>query len=136
MGTISRRELIGSLLGLSAATLAGCSKTETAEIEGDLLSPDFETGHRLRDHGASIAAIREWNEVPVAIVGGGIAGLTAGWRLQRSGYSDFVLLELEDRVGGTSSSGSRESCQITRGAPNKTTPHPHNKPQIEIMQKM
>ena len=106
MATINRRELIGSLLGISAATLAGCSKNETAEIEGELLSPDFETGHRLRDHGASIAAIREWNEIPVVIVGGGIAGLTAGWRLQRAGYSDFVLLELEDRVG-TRSSGMR-----------------------------
>ncbi|MFN9603265.1 MAG: FAD-dependent oxidoreductase, partial [Planctomycetota bacterium] len=136
MGTISRRELIGSLLGLSAATLAGCSKTETAEIEGDLLSPDFETGHRLRDHGASIAAIREWNEVPVAIVGGGIAGLTAGWRLQRSGYSDFVLLELEDRVGGTSSSGSRESFQFPWGAHYITTPLPENIPLIEFLQEM
>lgn len=136
MATINRRELIGSLLGISAATLAGCSKNETAEIEGELLSPDFETGHRLRDHGASIAAIREWNEIPVVIVGGGIAGLTAGWRLQRAGYSDFVLLELEDRVGGTSSSGSRESFQFPWGAHYITTPLPENIPLIEFLQEM
>jgi monoamine oxidase len=36
-----------------------------------------------------------WSNVPLVIVGGGVAGLTAAWRLQNSGFKDFVLLELE-----------------------------------------
>jgi phytoene dehydrogenase-like protein len=36
------------------------------------------------------------------VVGGGIAGLSATWRLRRAGFDDFMLLELEDRPGGTS----------------------------------
>ena len=47
-----------------------------------------------------------WTNVPVVIVGGGVAGLAAAWRLQNSGFTDFVLLELESAPGGTSRSGS------------------------------
>jgi glycine/D-amino acid oxidase-like deaminating enzyme len=33
--------------------------------------------------------------VPLVVVGGGIAGLSAAWRLTRRGFHDFVLLEME-----------------------------------------
>jgi phytoene dehydrogenase-like protein len=44
----------------------------------------------------------------VVIVGGGIAGLSAAWRLRRRGMDDFVVLELEDRPGGNSRWGENE----------------------------
>jgi glycine/D-amino acid oxidase-like deaminating enzyme len=44
----------------------------------------------------------------VVIVGAGIAGLAAAWRLADAGIRDVVLLELEPVVGGTSRSGA--SC--------------------------
>jgi glycine/D-amino acid oxidase-like deaminating enzyme len=44
--------------------------------------------------------------VPVVIVGGGIAGLSAAWRLTRRGFRDFVLLEMEPDAGGNARSGS------------------------------
>jgi phytoene dehydrogenase-like protein len=40
------------------------------------------------------------------IVGGGMAGLCAAWKLAKSGVKDFLLLELEPDVGGNSRSGS------------------------------
>jgi phytoene dehydrogenase-like protein len=46
--------------------------------------------------------------VSVAILGGGPAGLAAGWRLARRGLTDFALLELEPSVGGTSVAGRSE----------------------------
>ena len=49
MPSINRRDLIASLLGLSAVTTAGCSVSEATPVVGDLLSPDFETGHRLTE---------------------------------------------------------------------------------------
>jgi glycine/D-amino acid oxidase-like deaminating enzyme len=39
------------------------------------------------------------------IVGGGIAGLSAAWQLDRHGFHDFVLLELEHEVGGNARGG-------------------------------
>jgi len=38
----------------------------------------------------------------VLIVGGGIGGLSAGWKLARSGFRDFQLLEMEREPGGNS----------------------------------
>lgn len=136
MGTISRRELIGGLLGVSAATIAGCSPSEMSSIEGELLSPDFATGHRLRERPISIPSIREWVDFPVVIVGGGIAGLTAGWHLQRSCKLDFVLLELESQVGGTATSGSIDRFRFPWGAHYITTPLPENTALIELLQEM
>ena len=46
--------------------------------------------------------------VSVVVVGGGVAGLSAGWELRRRGMSDFVLLELEKVVGGNARSGENE----------------------------
>lgn len=40
------------------------------------------------------------NRARVAIVGGGLAGLTAAWRLLRLGMHDLVLLEARERLGG------------------------------------
>jgi hypothetical protein len=39
------------------------------------------------------------------IVGAGIAGLAAAWKLQREGVNEFVVIELEKEAGGTSASG-------------------------------
>ena len=40
-------------------------------------------------------------EVDVLVVGTGFAGLGMAVQLQRSGRSDFVVLERGDEVGGT-----------------------------------
>jgi phytoene dehydrogenase-like protein len=41
-------------------------------------------------------------------VGGGIAGLSAAWRLQKRGFRDFRLLEMEPGAGGNSRWGENE----------------------------
>jgi phytoene dehydrogenase-like protein len=48
-----------------------------------------------------------WERAGVVIVGGGVAGLAAAWRLLRAGFGDFVLLELEAAPGGTARGGER-----------------------------
>jgi len=45
---------------------------------------------------------------PVVIVGGGMAGLSAAWQLERRGFHDFVLLEMEKDPGGNSRWGENE----------------------------
>jgi oxygen-dependent protoporphyrinogen oxidase len=49
----------------------------------------------------------------VVVIGGGIAGLTAAWRLR---HRDLVLLEASDRVGGRMRSDSRGEYWLNYGA--------------------
>jgi glycine/D-amino acid oxidase-like deaminating enzyme len=42
------------------------------------------------------------------IVGAGVAGLSAAWELDRRGMHDFVVLELEQEVGGNARSGQND----------------------------
>lgn len=55
-------------------------------------------GHRLRDRAFPEPEREE--HVPLLIAGGGVAGLSAGWRLREAGYHDFRLIELERQPGG------------------------------------
>jgi protoporphyrinogen oxidase len=52
----------------------------------------------------------------VAIVGGGIAGLSAAWWLQKHGLTDYILLELEPQLGGNSSYGQNSVSAYPWGA--------------------
>ena len=36
----------------------------------------------------------------IAVIGGGISGLAAGWELSRAANVEATLLEASDRVGG------------------------------------
>ena len=54
--------------------------------------------------------------MPVVVVGGGVAGLAAAWRMRRLGFEDFVLLELEGAAGGNSRSGRNEVTAFPWGA--------------------
>jgi len=64
-------------------------------------------GHRLRDR-ARFPQTKEIVKRAVVIVGGGIAGLSAAWRLHKRGFADFVLLEMNDQAGGNSRWGENE----------------------------
>src|SRR6185369_8316440 len=76
-------------------------------ITGSFVNDSFPAGHRLRDH-ASFSAPRRSEKVSVVIVGGGIGGLSAAWRLQKRGFNDFVLLEMNPQAGGNARSGENE----------------------------
>ena len=87
--------------------LAGCvDKAKPPLPPGDLLGPSLDFGHRLRDGG--LPEPTETRRIPVLIVGTGIGGLSAGWKLAKSGFSDFMMVELESEVGGNSRAGRNE----------------------------
>ena len=97
--------------GVAAATklgrapaLLGLGRKSGPRITGGWVNESAAIGHRLRD-GAPMPAPRRTVRVPVVIVGGGIAGLSAAWQLDRRGFRDFVLLELERETGGNARGG-------------------------------
>ena len=71
-------------------------------------------GHRLRDGG--FPAPSETRRTGVVIVGGGISGLAAAWKLARAGVDDFVVLEMEDEFGGNSRAGQSPLVAYPWGA--------------------
>lgn len=68
-----------------------------------VLRPGMELGHLLRDK-LPVAPPSRTRECEVAILGSGIAGLTAGWRLAREGFKDFCLLTGPEPFGNAAGS--------------------------------
>jgi putative NAD(P)-binding protein len=101
--TVSRRTFLQS----TSASLIGLSLKSERAIQGSFVNESFQQGHRLRDR-ASFAAPTRTVKLPLVIVGGGIAGLSAAWRLQKKGFENFVLLEMNDQAGGNSRWGENE----------------------------
>jgi len=96
-------------------------------LRGGIIGAADDRGHRLlRDGGGREAASDPAPAVRtgVAIVGAGVAGLSAAWRLRRAGFEDLVVLELEDRPGGTSAFGENEVSAYPLGAHYLVTPPP------------
>jgi glycine/D-amino acid oxidase-like deaminating enzyme len=133
----SRREMLVSLLGLPL--VAGCERASVNalestvdRIEGEIVGPSVGIGHRLRD-GFQPRESDAWESHDVVIIGGGIAGLSAAWQLHRSGYRDFVLLELEEVAGGTSRSGTSQLVGYPWGAHYLPAPLPENRRLQELL---
>ena len=106
MTTFNRREILTAFLGLPVA-LAACRNTANPPLPpGEIVGQSDVFGHQLRDGIRVEVPADAWTNIPVVIVGGGVAGLTAAWHLQKSGFNDFALMELEKAPGGTSRSGS------------------------------
>ena len=120
---LTRRDAIVSLLGAPAAAalasaLAACTRKDVRALEfpGAFVAPDVSLGHLLR--GADLLG-REpvrTERVGTAIVGGGVSGLSAAWRLARAGDGDFRVYELETSPGGTALSGENAVSRFPWGA--------------------
>jgi glycine/D-amino acid oxidase-like deaminating enzyme len=90
-----------------SAALVGMQSKAEPRIEGAILDDSHLLGHRLRD-GARLPRPGRQVKIPLLIVGGGIAGLCAAWRLQKRGFRDFTILEMEKQAGGNSRWGENE----------------------------
>jgi phytoene dehydrogenase-like protein len=108
-GSTSRRTFLiagGAAIAaaIGAPALIRLSRKSGYRITGGWVNESAALGHRLRDH-ALMPAPRRLVRVPVVVVGGGIAGLSAAWQLERKGFQDYVLLEMEREAGGNSRGG-------------------------------
>ncbi|HEY3448092.1 MAG TPA: FAD-dependent oxidoreductase [Myxococcales bacterium] len=132
---MTRREFLLAVLGAPVA-LAACRTTSpTPSFGGRLLGTSDRLGHRLvRREAPSDGG--EVERTGICIVGGGIAGLAAGWRLLRAGFDDFVVLEAEPQPGGTSASGSNPASAFPWAAHYICAPTKENRPLVTLLDEM
>lgn len=97
---LGRRDFLGT-------GLMGLSRKAGRPVAGGFVFESEKPGHRLRDN-ADFQAPREPLRKSVVIVGGGVAGLCAAWRLLKRGFTDFAVLELEQQVGGNARWGEND----------------------------
>lgn len=133
---MNRREILAAFLGLPVA-LAACRRSNTPPLPaGEIVGQSDVFGHHIRDGLRIEVPSDAWSDVPVVIVGGGVAGLTAAWHLQKSGLNDFALIELEKAPGGTSRSGSNSSISFPWGAHYIPAPMKENTALISLLDEM
>lgn len=136
MTTLNRRELLASFLGLPLAIAACRISSVPALPPGSIVGASDGFGHRLRDGMQIQVPTDAWTDIPVVIVGGGIAGLSAARRFSKSGFQDFVLLELESAPGGTSRSGSTQHISFPWGAHYVPAPMKENRELVTLLDEM
>lgn len=133
---MNRRELLASFLGMPFVLNSGCGlSTPRLPTEGGFVGTSHEAGHKLRDGYSPAPPDNAWKTADVVIVGGGVAGLSAARKLKQAGI-DFVLLELEPKVGGTSVSGESSVIAYPWAAHYLPVPLPHDTELIALLDEM
>jgi predicted NAD/FAD-dependent oxidoreductase len=129
--------MLAGLVGGSAGLLAGCSRREPLlPPTGEILAPNLAIGHRIRDGFRPRPSADAWQETDVVVIGGGISGLAAAWRLQRGGLERFLVLEMETVPGGTARSGQSSVTAYPWGAHYVPVPMRENRSLIAILKEM
>jgi len=104
----SRREVLAALLGLPLAALdLGCRRRVLPP--GEIVGADVTSGHLIRGDLPPLGDPS--SHVPVLIIGAGISGLGAAWRLAAVRDLPVTMVELESEVGGTARCGKNAVSQ-------------------------
>ena len=113
---ITRQQFLkGAAAGLGLLGLRPLAATAgAAPVPGRLVGANAPLGHRLRTGG--FPAPSRTFTTDVVIIGAGIAGLGAGYRLHRNGFEDFLLLDLDTGPGGNAANGRNGVCAYPWGA--------------------
>lgn len=134
---LTRRQF---LLGTAAVLGGGLLSTKTwerfapKEITGRIVGASFPIGHLLRDGG--LPAASRTVKTGIAIVGAGISGLSAGWRLLRAGFKDFLIFDLEPEPGGNSRFGQNDVTAYPWGAHYLPFPDPESRAVSELLREL
>lgn len=124
----SRRAVLGGLAGgIGLGGLLSCAEgPPPAPTVGVLGAARAARGHRLRapfSPGSPSQRLRP----AVCVIGGGVAGLSAIWRLRRAGFEgEVVLVELDEALGGTSQAGGSAAAPFALGGHYATLPNAEN----------
>ena len=119
---LSRRRLLTA--AAAAGLAAACEPADPPPAVVAFVGPDPAQAHRLRDPAFRSGPVTRELRTRVAIVGGGVAGLSAAWRLRKAGLRDFHLVKLEPALGGTARGGLLPRSPHPLGAHYLPSPHP------------
>lgn len=101
---------------------------------GRIVGASQAVGHLLRDGGAPSASGPP-EHADVVVVGGGVSGLSAAWRLRETGL-DVLLLELEPFLGGTSTYGEDDVSRYPWGAHYLPAPNLEARAALRLLREM
>ena len=128
---MNRRQFLISTAGVATASFHSClPHGKTNAFAGEILGASQNIGHLLR--GNQIPRPSSDRKMPVVIVGGGMAGLSAGWKLKKAGFHEFEILELEPECGGNSRFGENQVTAYPWGAHYVPLPTPESKAVREL----
>ncbi len=143
IGLFSRR----SFLRKSAAAFvpltfpglfSGCSSsTKVVKVAGEIKGGSAAAGHKLQgSHNLFSQTPAQTDYVDYAIVGGGVAGLSAARWLHKHNITSYCLLELEAQVGGNASSGKNEVSAYPWGAHYLPLPNLEQEELLQFLQEI
>lgn len=132
---LTRRDFLGIAGSLGAAILFDqWPKIRSGSIPVKRWGANREVGHLLRGH--ALTEPRQKEKVGTLIVGGGVSALSAAWELKKKGLKDFLILELENEVGGNSLSGQNEITAFPWGAHYIPLPTENLSSMIELFEEL
>lgn len=131
---LTRRELVAAFLG-SAVAASACRRSGPREpVPGAVVDRAVEVGHKLR--GGPLPRAEVVEKVDVLVVGAGVAGLSAAWRLSGAGVKDVRVVELEAEAGGTSRSGRNAVAAYPWGAHYLPAPLEDRGPVVRLLREL
>lgn len=128
----SRRDFIkqSALFTIGLSFLNACQQKRN-DLFLKLTGTHHILGHRLRFPNFPKPTLEV--ETSVLIIGGGITGLSAARHLHQKGFSDFLMVELEEQVGGNSTGGENEFSKYPLGAHYLPIPNASNQEIIDFL---
>ena len=133
---MNRREFLQFVSGLASAGgfLTSCRTDPRHSITGQLQGASHSIGHLLREGG--IPAPFQEMAIPVVIIGGGVSGLSAAWKLKKAGFHDFQVFELEQECGGNARFGENRITPYPWGAHYLPIPTRESKAVVELLEEL
>ena len=116
---LTRRSFMAAAAGSGVvAAVPSCLKSgsgppQAYQVPGRIVGGSHDIGHWLYEPPEKMQdAPPETHTCDTVIVGGGVSGLCAAWKLRKSGLDDFVILELEPWSGGNSAYGQSADTEF------------------------
>lgn len=122
------------LTSVAAGWLVSATLPDRKPIQGKIVGASHGVGHLLRD-GFAAPAPGSTERADVVIVGGGVSGLSAAWRLEGAGL-DVRVLELEPFLGGTSAWGDEGPSPHPWGAHYLAAPNIEARAALRLLSQM
>ncbi|MFD2969294.1 FAD-dependent oxidoreductase [Sphingobacterium bambusae] len=130
---ISRRKFLSLSIFIAVGSrfLSSC-KSAGNKLFLKLTGTHHVLGHRLRF--PDFPKPSKTLKTPILILGGGVSGLSAAYQLTNGGLHDFLLIDMEKKVGGNAKSDQNEFSKYPLGAHYLPVPNRSNTALIRFLE--